>query len=723
MPPNTPVDPNKSVTTTLTVTGNQDQVNAMTEAMKHYHVAITDATDKLKYFDDAADQSRGVLNLMGIVADKSSAAMKYFKDTISESFDALNSKADLTTGQMMKLSAAFTGIGAVGDPFKGIARSDSLNTIGDQIGAMIKGLDDNSLLQFVEKAGIKLPAGLDLAGDALKKFVVNMATNADSATHMEDIYTRGAAATGELGSVHVQAGVHLEHMNKIIADQREMMEKAGDATGSTSEQMASYYDKIRLVPGALKEMSEADKSAIGGVDILTATIRLARGTSMEYTDVVNDMHEAVRNYNATIPEAMKFTSQISEISQRYGVELKDVQNELVATSQAMKMFGNESEGAAEIMNHYIGALKSTGLSGAVASDIVGNMTRQIGQLSLAQKAFLSAQSGGPGGLQGAFNIDNMLRQKDGLQKVFEMTKNQMTKMMGGHLVSVKEAAESPQAAGQLTKQIMMLKQGPLGQFARTDQEAERIIEAFKSGKSSDVKDLAKDMSAPLDKGLDYQKQTATGIGQMLRIVQHAAGTSARGALDLFQSGTTAGAGEEFEDQKSEAVEDARNELTRFMKEAGTANTEAPGIGIMNKAANLIGNVGTLATGAVQGPMVAMAAEGAPEAGGIGDPATQRRRMIEGVQTRKDALALAEINNIRDLPGFQGAGLGDTASVVAKRQGQPTGIDHARAAIAHKPTEEHKNMGEITVKVEGYCLDCGEKMRSRSQSYAVAPQTK
>jgi hypothetical protein len=310
-----------------------------------------------------------------------------------------------------------------------------------------------------------------------------------------------------------------------------------------------------------------------------------------------------------------------------------------------------------------------------------------------------------------------------LQKVFEMTKNQMTKMMGP-LVSVQEASQSPQAAAQLTRQISMLKQGPLGQFAKTDQEAERIIEAFKTGKPGDIKALAKDMAAPLDKGLDYQKQTATGISQMLRLMQHAAGTAAGGALDLFQAGTTAGAGTEFDEQNTEAVGDMRDQRTRFMTEAGTANTEDPGIKTINKMVDFGKSIPNAAKAAFQGITGAMGAEGAPQTGGIEDPAVMRRRMEENAQARQAAKELDNINNIRDLPGFGGPGHGlgnAAASVVGKQTGNLT-APHAGMTIPPSAAAAG-NMGQITVHVEGYCLDCGEKIRSRSQSYAVAPQTK
>jgi hypothetical protein len=776
MPPNDP--------TSGTPEANE-KIRQATETLKHYNVALDNVTQNTGFFNEKTEQTNGILHMTGMLADQASSLMGNFSATMSKSLEALNSKAGLTTGQLMKLSGAMTVFGAVGDPFRGIARSDSLNTIGDQIQGLISKMDESQVVNFASKMGIHLPTALVKAAGSAKGLLMAMTTNADSATRMEDVYMRGAAATGELGNVHLAAGAHLEHMNRIVAQQREMMEKAGDATGMTSEQMAGYYNQLRLVPGALKEMTSEQTKAIGGTDVLTATVRLARGTGMEYADVINDMHTAVRNYNADLPTSMKFTAQISELSQKYGVELSDVQKELVATSETFKYFGAGAEGASEIMNEMVGTLKATGISGAVASDITGNMTRQLGQLTIAQRAFLSTQQGGPAGLMGAFHIDNLMKSKEGMRQVFDMTKNQLIKMMGP-LVTTQQAEQSPQAAAQMTKQILMLRQGPLGQFARTDQEAEHIVDALASGKTDTVTALAETMKDPMEKGLDYQKQTSTYAGQIYRLLQHGAGTAAQGALDMLQSGTTAGAGEKFADENLQSVQDMRSNLTNFMVDQGKASTKGDaGIRLLNNIVATMKQAPTAASAAFEGIGHAMAPEGTPERemgqsnfadtsrqetsmkqimasntnvvpprqqispemgqSNFADTSRQETSMKQIMASNTNVVpprqqispemgqsntletSLAAIQNIPDLPGFGGPGasLGTAAGAVSGRQRTTaTGAPHDMATHPNTPADVGtKNLGQITVHVEGYCLDCGEKMRSRSQSYAVAPQTK
>src|ERR1035441_8570721 len=148
-------------------------------------------------------------------------------------------------------------------------------------------------------------------------------------------------------------------------------------------------------------------------------------------DVTKDMVSAFKDYNLTGEGALKFTAQIGELAEKFGVPLSDMQSALISTADAFKMYGDEAQGAANIMNEYMGALKNTGLSGSASAEIVNNMTLSIKGLNIAQESFMSSQTGGPGGLLGGFKVEQMLRGgKDGLAKVMKMAQQTLEKQMG-----------------------------------------------------------------------------------------------------------------------------------------------------------------------------------------------------------------------------------------------------------------------------------------------------
>ena len=735
--------------TTPTTVVDPTTIGQSTDATKANTDAIKANQDQMTALTGSIDASRNVLSLFtgGIISG--TGAFQDLSDTVKGFMNDLGSATDLTTAQMTKFGIAVTAaFGATKSTF-GTASFEGLNTFGSQLDALIAPIQDNKELlgMLAGQIGIALPDSVKKSAAAIADFIKNTATSADNAVKLEDVYVKAAAATGRLGDVHATVGTSLEHINNLIRDQRSAINQTIIATNLSRDTVESYYNQIQRLPVAMKDGITQEEAMRATTDQLTRTIQVARGTGREFKDVLADMRTAIVDYNASVPEAMKFTAQISEISQNYNIELEDVRKSLTGTADAFKMFGNEAQGAAEILNQYVGSLKATGLSGAVASDIVSNMTKQIGNLSIAQKAFISSQGGGPGGLMGAYNIDMMLRNNK-LYEVFNMVKGQMTKMMGPNLVSTEEAARSPAAAAQMTKQIMMLQQGPLGQFARTPAEAERIIDALKSGRTADVKPLLEGQSAVEDAtklGNQYAEQTASGISRIVAMMEEARGEASGANLNLLQSGFTAAAGTEFENQNLASVQTRQAQLRDTMAEGSRRITQpASGIRVLSDAMSTIQDLPEELRSIAEGIGNIMSPEGAKQretfafAYAQESQAEREQAMATPDKTEKDAALKkldqrdAAVNNMLSRLNEEAAGsqgipaslqLESVAAANARRGSAATASAAGAAPIRPPAATAGSDMGEITVKVEGYCLECGEKMRGYQHRVSVNPATK
>lgn len=736
--PTTPTTP-----TPATPDLNTDQITTYTRALEHMGFTVQQTTSRLAAMDEQTNTSNTVLNALTGGLAQGRQAFSDLGTQISQSMKDISDASDLTTSQMSKLSAAITLAIGAGDSFKNM-RFDNLNTFSGQISGLVDQVknNDTALGMLANSLGIIFPKSIVGAADKMAGFIKNMAMSADSSIKLEDVYIRAAAATGALGNVHEQAGTDLENMNAMVRQQRASINETIIATNLSKDTVESYYSELIKLPVAMKDGVTASDGARGATDALAKTIQLARGTGRDYKDILEDMHVAIRDYNASIPEAMKFTAQISEISQKYNVELGDVQKSLRETAESFKMFGADASGASEILNQYVGSLKATGLSGAVATDIVGNMTRQIGQLSIAQKAFLSGQQGGPGGLQGAFQVDMLLRQQGGMAKVMDMVKNQMTRMMGP-LVTTEEAAASPAAAARMTRQIMMLQQGPLGQFARSTPEAERIIEALRKGRVEDVKAMSLDpVKEAADLGNKYAEQTATGISRLVSLTEAAKGVAGGAAVNLFQGAATARAGANLGDENLEAVQNMRAGLR------GTMATGAERVGqpaseyhLITDFKEFMKDLPDTLRATVQGLSNLTGPEGAKEreekASEMYAEFQARREAARNVpaaartdelkQINKEEAAFSAVMNMpmgtgnAASPGQQVAG---AANTVATRQGVGTTATGSPLGTPMHPqgfkqTETAPpSFGEVTVHVEGFCINCGTKMKNEAQGRAT-----
>jgi len=258
--------------------------------------------------------------------------------------------------------------------------------------------------------------------------------------------------------------------------------------------------------------------------------------------------------------------------------------------------------------------------------------------------------------------------------------------------------------------------------------------------------LAKDMSAPLDKGLDYQKQTATGISTLVRLVQHGAGIASKGALDALQAGSTAGAGTEFGAHNLKATKDERRYLSEFLTGQGEADTEQGAVPLMKQAQKLFENVPGLTMGAIKGIMTAVTPEGEQETEGEQTP-----QSLEGAMSARTAAQTESIMSPQTdaFGGHVNTGADQMRAAIHShtgRQAADTGADQMKAAVhsninrkttatgSSQSTDGHPqmaaaqhdrggNMGEITVNIHGMCINCGEKMKESTQRAAISPASK
>jgi len=339
-----------------------------------------------------------------------------------------------------------------------------------------------------------------------------------------------------------------------MSEQRAMIDSVAAATNHSIDEVEKFYAEIGAIPGALKENIAGLDGTAESMTMLEGAIHVARGTGQDFKTVVTDLNTAFTNYGLTGEAALTFTTRISEISSNLKIRMEDVRAGVLATAQAFRGLADTgeaanrmAEGAAKVFNQYVSSLKETGMTGQDAINILTGMETQVKNLTLAQKGFLSAQTGGAGGLRGAFQIEQMMREGD-IEGVMEKVRKQMEGQLG-KIVTVQEAAGSEAAAAQLTRQIMILKQGPLGGMAKTDQDAMRLLEGLKGmqeGKGA-APELKEDiLKGTMQKGNDIQQQSFGELQKIRSLIEQAQSSRDIPALGMMQQTGTAAAGQTME---------------------------------------------------------------------------------------------------------------------------------------------------------------------------------
>ena len=169
------------------------------------------------------------------------------------------------------------------------------------------------------------------------------------------------------------------------------------------------------------------------------------------------------------------------VSQKLGISFADVRSPIEAITKEFAAMGQNTEAATNLVSGLGKALLDIkGVGVETMTTIVKEVSANIDHMSIAQKAFLSAQTGGPGGLRGAYEIDLLARQGK-MDEIYQKMETALKNQMGGRIVNLEEASRDQGAAAQMTKQLAFMKDGPFGAVVKSDAEAYRLLEAFSAG--------------------------------------------------------------------------------------------------------------------------------------------------------------------------------------------------------------------------------------------------
>lgn len=509
----------------------------------------------LEKFNAASAKTFEGLGMLDTAVDEVKTVFKSFGDSLSSVGINLAKTHTLTQQQTTQFGLLTAAVFGSRKAFDSLGEIDAkpLNTFTSQVQDLKANLlnNDGAFGEIVGMLKDKVPAGATKSVGALTGFLGALATSADNALRLQNAYIQLAAKTGTLGEIQSKAGPHFNNINALMAIQNSIMSQSQVSTGMSRESIEKYYIALRAVPKAMEELVQSGGATNSKVSMLTATIKYATGSGRDYGEVITDLKTAYRDYGLVGESALKFTARFSEISKKFGIELGDVRTGLLSASDAFKSIADTGKGAekmveglANVMNNYVDSLKQTGMSGKQAVDTVTNMTTEISKMNVAKMAFLSSQTGGPGGLMGAAQIEKMMRSGD-IEGVQKKVMQSMQKQFG-KIVTLEEAQSSEGAAATRQKQIMMLQQGPMGSMIKNSDDAGRFLEAIRAkqeGKAVPTTALdSEGLQKTMATGTDLQKKQYTLFTTMnthLATIARAAETS---NLTLLQKGFAAGQG-------------------------------------------------------------------------------------------------------------------------------------------------------------------------------------
>ena len=353
---------------------------------------------------------------------------------------------------------------------------------------------------------------------ATTDYLKNVVSLGDELPKTRAALIQQAAAAGDLDRLLQQAGGQMQDFDEIAIRQQKTFKDMARAMGESPAQIAAFSSALNKVPGVISTMTSSMEGSEKSNKLLQDSIALFKISGRDYAAITKDMSDAVMGFGVNEEHALEYTTRMSTAAKMLKIPVDELHRAVTSSANAFKAFVTSEESGHQMtknleasMSGYINMLRNAHVPMSVATDMAGEFASRIGDMSIAQKAFVSAQSGGPGGLMGAFQLDRLMDEGK-IDQVMERVQGVLRKQFG-RIVTTAQAAQSQYAAEQMTRQIMILRQGPLGQFVKSDAEARRMLDAMATpGSKADMKAMTDKVKeeTPLQDFLEKGNMIARG---------------------------------------------------------------------------------------------------------------------------------------------------------------------------------------------------------------------
>jgi hypothetical protein len=457
------------------------------------------AVDQFIQLDGAAaDFARSLPGATGIIKglmnsfDKSRIDMikEFFTDTSSKIGSFIDVSA-MSEKQTIELGGAIASLVLVGSGKLSISgemkkMSDSAGEASGQLGEMA-----GKLLPLIP-GGEKLAKTLNSLGLDINAVFAQ----ADAAHNLENAFLRNAAAAGDFGDVVSSLGGNMGNLTGKVLEYTNQMVDVANANNVSFDSAVRLSNMLRKIPGELDLLVRVGGETGQTMNIMSAAIKVAQGTGQDFEAVAGDINMILRKFNVSGTDAVEVVARMARAAADVKMPMDLMRDFTQKSAEQFKYLGDNSQAAINVMARFGPALRESGLGPEGIRDIVTGMVQATGQLDIAQRAFVSSQTGGPGGLAGGYDL--ALKMQEGrMDEVFADVEQTLKQMMGGRLVTLEEAATNQGDAAQMAKQVQMLTTGPL-KIADTEAQAFKILEAFAKGGMPTMGEAAAGVGKPED---------------------------------------------------------------------------------------------------------------------------------------------------------------------------------------------------------------------------------
>jgi hypothetical protein len=567
----------------------QDQLHFTADGLSQVGTWLSKATDQIANLGNLTGTSAVKFGLLTTALVGSKEHFTNFLDSLNPNrLGSLNTQLDSLTEQVSRQG---TGLGLA---------TEAGRKLFDMLGDL--GIGGQTLSKIAGGTARDMAA-----------FAKNVLVGADNSLKLESAMLQAGARAGNLNEMYQMVGENLGQLNEANSKSINVMFAASQATHKYSDEMAQYYGVLAEIPGGLESMTNGlhlTQNAAGtagtSMNALAGIIQLADGMGMDIKETFQDIHKEVTSYGLSIDAATKLVGRYADVSSDLGAQQEDVRAAIKSTTDVFKgfvMVGMDSakmtQGLTDAVKNWAGALEKAGVPAQQALEQASRYTSAMQGMSEAQEAFISAQTGGAGGMLGALKFEDLLR-KDPAKasaEIADTMKKYMSRSGFSGILSREEAISGGQGgARQYELQRQLAMSGVFGIKAKNKEEADTMIAALKSGtdlsRAMGPEAQAASMQKTLQRGAAQEQLSATQVDNASITADYASLQAGNIDLGFLQNALTARSGQ----TGGEAVK-SQARMQSEMTEAGQRAARTGTAPVLNAASQSIEDVGLTASSA------------------------------------------------------------------------------------------------------------------------------
>jgi hypothetical protein len=398
--------------------------------------------------------------------------------------------------------------------------------------------------------------------DQFKEKLTNVGQNIDANLNFQRAVFNMAAQSGQLDTILGRTSQNLNNLGNMSKDYEQSLNAVRLATGVSGEAAGKYFQSLSSLPPVLDDTTSGSQRMAEQMDQLQKNITLASGSGQQFDEVLAQSKTLLETFNVPASRVNEITAEGSQLSKDYGVSIGDTTRFLTDMAGTFQLLGDNTEGMTDIFNEFFSGLREGGLGIKPAIQTISDMGKSLAGLTIAQKAFLSSRTGGPGGLLGGIQIEQELAKGD-VKGVMDKLQKSFLQQTGGKVITRDEVKDQA-TASQYERQVKLLQSGAFGGIAKTDEQAAAILKAF-SHPSINQKDATQALKETMDQGTNYQKLSNSALNHIAATLDSLTLGGGAAAAEIFQRGATEMGGPE---EVARGLRAGREQATRTAQGVG-----------------------------------------------------------------------------------------------------------------------------------------------------------